>query len=119
MGRTLKKINGRMTKSQSDRHRLSIQTSKLVKRLQEVSAGTAEMTPVQLKATQILIDKSLPNLQAIAVDNVQEAPILSAQETMEKLEEFAQEYLKGLPDEKKREILGENIIELKEAQTKP
>jgi len=105
MGRTLKQINARLTKPQTDRHRLSIQTAKLVRRLQDASAGLVDMTPVQLKATQILLDKSLPSLQAVQVAQHQETPSIGPHEAERLFQEHVASYIKGLPEEKRRELL--------------
>jgi hypothetical protein len=120
MGRTIKKITARMTKSMSDRHRVSIQTTKLVKRLQDASDGKVDLTPVALKATQILLDKTLPNLQAIEMTN-EPPPERSREEVEGFVQQALLETLKAIPPEErqalidsigKRELLGRDVIDL-------
>ena len=111
MCRTLKKINSRTTESQSDRHRLSIQTAKLIKRLQDASDGTVDMSPIALKATQILLDKSLPNLQAIEMTN-EPVPENHPEQIQAELEVAIHGYLEDLMDDKMRELLYGDAIKI-------
>lgn len=48
-----------------EKTRLKIQTSQLINRLQNHIFKEAEMTATQLRAAEILLNKTLPNLQAI------------------------------------------------------
>jgi hypothetical protein len=45
-----------------------IRTSMLINRLQDHSTGKIEMTPTQIKATEILLKKTAPDLLGIAGD---------------------------------------------------
>lgn len=56
----------RMRKMHQDDVRAKIQTSQLVNRLTEHALGAAELSPTQVRAIEILIKKTLPDLQAIA-----------------------------------------------------
>lgn len=50
--------------------REQIQTGKLVKLLEDhaLGKGRAKMTPAKLKAIEMLLDKSLPDLSSVKVD---------------------------------------------------
>ena len=58
------------TKLQQDQTRAAIQTTQLVKRLQDFALAQKgiEIDPQRLKAIEILLRKSLPDLQSVAVD---------------------------------------------------
>ncbi len=49
------------------RTREKIQTTQLVNRLAKHAVGEVEMTSTQIRAAEILLNKTLPNLQAIDV----------------------------------------------------
>lgn len=55
----------RLNRRHSETVRLKIQASVLVERLHRVSDGSLSMTAQQLKATEILLDRSVPKLQNI------------------------------------------------------
>jgi len=57
-----------LTRRQQDKHRESIETAKLVRRLKDHSLGLIEMSPSQVRAAEILLNKSLPNLSATEID---------------------------------------------------
>lgn len=48
--------------------RAKIQASQLINRLTKHVHGEIELSPTQIQAARILLDKSLPNLQAIDMD---------------------------------------------------
>lgn len=48
--------------------RKKIQTSQLINRLQDHVLGTVDLSASQIQAAKILLDKSLPNLQATTTD---------------------------------------------------
>ena len=48
--------------------RQNIQTSQLLNRLNSRANGQVEMTPTQVKAAEILLRKSLPDLSATTVE---------------------------------------------------
>jgi hypothetical protein len=49
----------------SDRHRDAIQVGRLLERLQKVAHGEIQMTQTALKAAEILLRKSLPDLSSV------------------------------------------------------
>ncbi len=48
--------------------RAKIQTTQLINRLTDHALGNIELSPTQVKAIEILIRKTLPDLQAISMD---------------------------------------------------
>ncbi|MCP4465871.1 MAG: hypothetical protein GY813_03850 [Halieaceae bacterium] len=54
----------RLNKRQADSARAHIQANRIVEELQRHLHGEREMTATQIRAAQILLDKSLPNLQS-------------------------------------------------------
>lgn len=56
----------RMRKTHQDDVRAKIQTSQLINRLTDHALGNVELTATQVRAIEILIKKTLPDLQAIA-----------------------------------------------------
>ena len=56
----------RLRKTHQDDVRAKIQTSQLVNRLTDHALGAIELSPTQVRAIEILIKKTLPDLQAIA-----------------------------------------------------
>ena len=57
-----------ITKRQAEGVRAAIQTTNIVQRLQRHINDECEMKPTQIKAAEILLDRVLPRLQAVAVD---------------------------------------------------
>lgn len=57
-----------LRKTHQDDVRAKIQTSQLVNRLNDHALGIIELTASQIKAIEILIRKTLPDLQAITMD---------------------------------------------------
>lgn len=55
------RLNNRL----STHHRESIQTAQLINRVYAHATGQVEMTPTQLRAAEILLKKTLPDLQSI------------------------------------------------------
>jgi hypothetical protein len=51
--------------SHDDATRARIQTSQLVNRLNKIAKGEADCTPTQLRAAEILLKKSLPDLASV------------------------------------------------------
>jgi hypothetical protein len=77
---------GTPTKLQQDQTRAAIQTTQLVKRLQnyalglaepnaDAESGPAEIDSGRLKAIEILLRKSLPDLAAVTVEGPNGGPI--------------------------------------------
>lgn len=58
------------TKLQQDQTRAAIQTTQLVKRLQDfaLEKNRVEIDPMRMKAIEILLRKSLPDLQAVTIE---------------------------------------------------
>jgi len=52
----------RLTRRQTERHRLAIKTSQIISRLQRHIDGDLEMSASQIAASKVLLDKILPNL---------------------------------------------------------
>ncbi|MGB1216031.1 MAG: hypothetical protein ACPG4X_21900 [Pikeienuella sp.] len=78
---------GTLTKAQQEQTRAAIQTTQLVKRLQGFALGESEVKPNadgevkpieidrdRLKAIEILLRKSLPDLSAVTVGNEEGKP---------------------------------------------
>jgi hypothetical protein len=56
----------RMRTQHQEDVRAKIQTSQLINRLTDHALGNVELSPTQVRAIEILIKKTLPDLQAIA-----------------------------------------------------
>ena len=80
------------TKLQQEQTRAAIKTTQLVKRLQGFVLGENEVTPnkdgdvkpieidaLRLKALEILLRKSLPDLSAVTVSGDEDAPLVVQQ----------------------------------------
>lgn len=65
----------RLNKRHSDEIRQKIQASVLIERLHRVADGTLEVTQQQLKATELLLDRSVAKLQAIQISGDEENPL--------------------------------------------
>jgi hypothetical protein len=55
----------RLRKTHQDSVRTKIQTSQLINRLTDHALGEVELTPTQVQSINILLKKSLPDLQSI------------------------------------------------------
>lgn len=68
-----------LTKEQQERARAGIQTTQLVKRLNNFALDIegVEIDPPRLKAIEILLRKSLPDLSAITLSGDEENPIVT------------------------------------------
>ena len=58
----------RINAKHDERTRAKIQTSQLVNRLQSFANGEAELTRDQIKAIEVLLKKSLPDLSSVSVE---------------------------------------------------
>lgn len=58
----------RLRKTHQDDVRTKIQTSQLINRLQDHALGTIELTVSQIKAIEVLIRKTLPDLSQVTAD---------------------------------------------------
>jgi len=69
----------RMNKLQTERVRASIQTTQLIKRLQKYAVGElsdADITPNRMRAIEILLRKSLPDLSAMQITGDSDEPLV-------------------------------------------
>lgn len=55
--------------------RTKIQTTQLVKRLQDNALGNVEMTQAQIQSAKILLDKTLPNLANVTLGGDPDKPV--------------------------------------------
>ena len=60
----------RLNKRHGDMVRTKIQTSQLLNRLTDHAFGKIELETNQIRSIEILLNKALPNLQAVAVANI-------------------------------------------------
>jgi len=60
--------NLRMTKRQTEKHRASIETGTILKALQDHMVGDRKLDPSQIRAAEILLNKTMPNLSATEID---------------------------------------------------
>lgn len=58
----------RLNRAHDEKTRLKIQTSQLVNRLQSFANGEVELTRDQIKAIEVLLKKSLPDLSSVSVE---------------------------------------------------
>lgn len=65
----------RINRSHDEKTRLKIQTSQLVNRLQSFANGEVELTRDQIKAIEVLLKKSLPDLSTISLTGDADNPI--------------------------------------------
>ena len=75
----------RLTKRLATQTRDGIQTSMILRRVQAHALGTLEMTVTQLRAAEILLRKTLPDLQSITHDgtiNMGDARTLTHEQLM-------------------------------------
>lgn len=59
----------RLRKTHQDDVRLKIQASQIINRLQAHLSGEVELSATQLRAAEILLKKSVPDLSAIELSN--------------------------------------------------
>lgn len=58
-----------------DETRAKIQTSQLLNRLNDHVFNGVEVTPTQMKAVEILLRKTLPDLSAVTVGGDEDSPV--------------------------------------------
>jgi len=58
--------------SHDDKTREKIQTSQLINRLTKFVNGDVELSPAQVRAIEVLLKKTLPDLQAISLEGTGE-----------------------------------------------
>ena len=64
-----------MGKLHQDDVRAKIQTSQLINRLTDHALGNVELSPTQVRAIEILIKKTLPDLSAVELTGDPENPV--------------------------------------------
>ena len=70
----------KLTRRQAENARAAIQVGAIINRLKKAADGDIEMSPAQIKAAQILLDKSLPTLQSIESTQIEDKPELAAED---------------------------------------
>lgn len=65
----------RMRKLHQDDVRAKIQTSQLVNRLENHALGKVDLSQTQIKAIEVLIRKTLPDLSAVTLQGDEDNPI--------------------------------------------
>lgn len=65
----------RIRKHHQDEVRARIQTSQLVNRLTDHALGEVELSATQIRAIEILLKKSIPDLSAIEISGDEESPL--------------------------------------------
>jgi hypothetical protein len=65
----------RLRKIHQEDVRAKIQTSQLINRLTDHALGTIELTATQVRAIEVLIKKTLPDLQSIELTGDDENPV--------------------------------------------
>jgi hypothetical protein len=70
----------KLTRRQAENARAAIRVGVIIERLQKAAIGELELTPAQIKSAQVLLDKSLPTLQAIESTQVDDKPEMSAED---------------------------------------
>jgi hypothetical protein len=69
------KVGRPMGKLHQDDVRAKIQTSQLVNRLTDHALGNVELSPTQVRAIEILIKKTLPDLSTVELTGDAENPV--------------------------------------------
>lgn len=62
--------------SHDDKTREKIQTSQFINRLTKFINGEVELSPAQVRAIEVLLKKTLPDLQAISLDGKVDATVI-------------------------------------------
>ena len=65
----------RLRKTHQDDVRAKIQTSQLINRLTDHALGNVELSPTQVRAIEVLIKKTLPDLSAIQLSGDEDNPV--------------------------------------------
>ena len=88
MAAHVKDADRKLTRRQAENARAAIDVGKIIRKLQRTIDGKIEMTPGQIKAAMILLDKSLPTLQAIDSHITTDTPSMSREECEQALREY-------------------------------
>jgi hypothetical protein len=70
----------RLRKTHQDDVRAKIQTSQLINRLENHALGNAELSATQIKAIEVLIRKTLPDLSSVEMTGEDGGPIETVQQ---------------------------------------
>jgi len=111
MGRTLVKISAKPTTRQTDKCRAAIQTTLLVKSLQDIALGREKGDPVRVRAAATLLAKVLPDVQSMSISNETPPPNLTVEEVREQMKHLARNELLAMDPAQRRELL-EDTVEL-------
>jgi hypothetical protein len=65
----------RLNPAHDERTRAKIQTSQLINRLMQHANGEVEMTPTQVRAAEILLKKSIPDLANVQLSGDKVNPV--------------------------------------------
>ncbi len=84
----IKDADRKLTRRQAENARAAIDVGKIIRKLQRTIDGKIEMTPGQIKAAMILLDKSLPTLQAVDSHISTDTPSMSREECEQALREY-------------------------------
>jgi hypothetical protein len=68
--------HARLNRRQADTCRQAIQTTYLINRLHKHIEGEVELTMAQIRAAEILLKKSLPDLSAVELTGDEENPVV-------------------------------------------
>lgn len=90
--------NRELTRRQAENARAAIRVGVVLRRLHDHMEGNAEMSPTQVKAAQILLDKSLPTLQAIENTQIEDKPELNPEDVERLLRDAIEELARHDPD---------------------
>ena len=74
----------RLNPEHDERTRAKIQTSQIINRLNSFIKGDVEMTNTQVRAAEILLKKSLPDLSAVSIDTTSD--MLTKETMLEQIE---------------------------------
>lgn len=66
----------RLRKMHQEDVRAKIQTSQLINRLENHALGDLDLSPTQIKAIEVLIRKTLPDLSAVSLSGDPDNPVL-------------------------------------------
>ena len=75
-----------ITRRQAENVRAAIKVGNIVNRLQKAAMGEIDVTPTQLNAAKVLLDKCLPNLTATEI--TEQVPEQSLEELEERLRQM-------------------------------
>ena len=70
------KSDGFLGKQHADKTRQKIQVTQIVHRLNKCATGEVEMKMTELRAAEILLKKSLPDLQSISLSGEDGGPLV-------------------------------------------